>query len=144
MIWKWSENYRSDQVRSDQITFTKRDLIWSKITFRPNDLDLIWDHNISDLSILWLFQCALPQRLKWIYFLIKCEVGLWCCLITLQKVSSLFHLFSRTYLKALHFMISDIINNLLHKYVLYIHTLFLNFSSSICNPYSGLTEGVVW
>ena len=52
MIWKWSENYRSDQVRSDQITFTKRDLIWSKITFRPNDLDLIWDHNISDLSIL--------------------------------------------------------------------------------------------
>ena len=52
MIWKWSEKYRSDQVRSDQITFTKQDLIWSKITFWPNDLDLIWDHNISDLSIL--------------------------------------------------------------------------------------------
>ena len=59
MIWKWSENYRSDQVRSDQITFTKRDLIWSKITFRPNDLDLIWDHNISDLSILWVHENTL-------------------------------------------------------------------------------------
>ena len=53
MIWKWSVNFRSVQIRSDQITFSKRDLIWSHITFLPNDLDVIWHHHFRDLTILW-------------------------------------------------------------------------------------------
>ena len=50
MIWEWSENFRSNQISSDQIMFGKCDLIWFKITFLSNDLDLISNHHFRDLA----------------------------------------------------------------------------------------------
>ena len=95
MIWKWSENFRSNQIKSDQITFWNCDLIWSKITFLPNDLDLISDQNICDLSILWKFVIFFTWLVPSAFLgpkSLTLHITLWILFLFWQDSDLIFHL----------------------------------------------------